>query len=85
MGFRKGKAMSDDSLDIRDQLARIDRALAESDKLREETRKYAAEQRKLESEARYYDRHLWQIVIAAMTALGVWTGAVAAAVKLLSG
>jgi hypothetical protein len=37
--------------DLREQLARIDRAIAETGKLQEETQKFVAEQRKLLAEA----------------------------------
>lgn len=64
-------------LDLREQIARIDRAIAE-------TSKFAAEQRKLEAEARQYDRNRWQIVVTAMTAGAALFGAGAAFLKLLS-
>ena len=46
-------------LDLRDEIARIDRNRAESDKLRQETEKFVAEQRKLISESRKLDRDRW--------------------------
>lgn len=46
-------------LGLREQIARIDRDLAESAKLREEIRKFTAEQHKLDAEARKLDRDRW--------------------------
>lgn len=71
--------MSEDrtQLDLREQIARIDRDRAE-------TAKYAAEQRKLEAEARNFDRLRWQMLVTAMTAGAVLFGAGAAFVKLMS-
>lgn len=43
-------------LDLREQIARIDRMIAETAKLQDETRKFVAEARKLDSEARKLDR-----------------------------
>lgn len=43
--------MADTSLDLQEQIARIDRMIAESQKFTEETRKYTAEQHKLTAEA----------------------------------
>ena len=40
--------------DLREQLTRIDRAIAETEKLQEESRKYAAETRRLNREDRYF-------------------------------
>lgn len=70
--------MSDDrvQLDLREQIARIDRERAE-------TAKYAAEQRKLEAEARNFDRMRWQVVLSSMTAGAALLGAGAALFKLL--
>ncbi|MBV8092321.1 MAG: hypothetical protein JO110_03625 [Acetobacteraceae bacterium] len=52
--------MSDTAdLNIREQIARIDKTLAESDKLREETRKFAAEQHKLAAEAQKLRLDRW--------------------------
>ena len=64
-------------LDLREQIARIDRAIAE-------TAKYVAEQRKLEAEARRFDRNQWQIVVTAMTAGAALFGAGVAFLKLSS-
>lgn len=44
----------DDSLDLRAELARIDRDRAETQKLGEESRKFAAETRRLAREDRYF-------------------------------
>ena len=68
--------MSDQSLDIREQIARLDRTQAE-------TAKFAAEQRKLAAEAQQRERHLRQLLIAAVTAGAAIVGATAAIVKLL--
>ena len=65
------------SLDLREQITRIDRAIAE-------TTKFAAEQRKLETEARQFDRNRWQIVLTAMTAGAALFGAGAAFLKLIT-
>ena len=46
-------------LDLRSEIARIDRDRAESEKLRQETAKFVAEQRKLISESRKLDRDRW--------------------------
>jgi hypothetical protein len=70
-------------LDLREQIARIDRAIAETAKYTAETTKYVAEQRKLDAEARHFDRHGWQIVVTAMTAGAALFGAGAAFLKLL--
>jgi hypothetical protein len=47
-------------IDLREQITRLDGAIAE-------TAKYAAKQRELEAEARNLDRNRWQIVVIAMT------------------
>ena len=46
-------------LDLRAEIARIDRDRAESEKLQEETRKFTAEQRKLIAEAGKLNRDRW--------------------------
>jgi Tfp pilus assembly protein PilN len=79
--------MSDTSsapLDLREQIARIDRAIAETTKFTAEATKYIAEQRKPEAEARQFDRNRWQIVLTAMTAGAALFGAGAAFLKLLT-
>lgn len=74
-----GTAPAPESFDLREQLARIDRALAETGKLNEEqaklragSRKYDAEQAKLRAEARKLERDRmlapWAILAAGMTA-----------------
>jgi len=64
-------------LDLREQIARIDRAIAE-------TAKFAAEQRKLEAQARQFDPNRWQIILTAMTAGAALFGAGAAFLKLIT-
>jgi len=63
-------------LDLRAELARIDRDRAETQKLAEETRKLiaesqklSAEERKLTSESRHFDRQTWQPMAIALLAL----------------
>jgi hypothetical protein len=46
--------MPDPDLDLRGQIARIDRDIAEGAKLHEESRKFAAETRRLAREDRYF-------------------------------
>jgi hypothetical protein len=46
-------------LDLRAEIARIDRDRAESEKLRQETEKFVAEQRKLIAEGRKFERDRW--------------------------
>jgi hypothetical protein len=84
-------------LNLREQIARIDRVIIEGQKFALEAQKFAVEQRKLDAdsrkldaEARLFDRNRWQgwqVVIAAMTAGAALTGAVAgitlAVVKLV--
>jgi hypothetical protein len=57
------------NFDLREQVARIDRAIAETGKLQEETQKCVTEQRKLLAEAAkpQRDRMLapWQLVLGA--------------------
>lgn len=48
-----------DRLNLRDEIARIDRNRAESQKLEEDGRKFVAEQRKLIAEASKLDRDRW--------------------------
>ena len=57
--------MSDSSLpplDLREQISRIDRAIAESDK-------FVAEQRKLMAEAAKYERERWLAPVLAIAAV----------------
>jgi hypothetical protein len=62
-----------DRLNIREQIGRIDRARAESEKLAEETRKFVSEQHKLDAEALKLsrDRGLAPWQAAALTAGGI--------------
>ncbi|MBV8592375.1 MAG: hypothetical protein JO212_20340 [Acetobacteraceae bacterium] len=55
--------------DLREQLVRIDRMLAETHKFQEETNKFAAEQRKLIAEAAKRNRERWWSPVLAITAL----------------
>ena len=48
------RMIGDAEFDLREQLARMDRSLAETEKLQEEARKYAAETRRLNREDRYF-------------------------------
>lgn len=63
--------MSDAPLDLREQIARIDRAI-------EETHKFTTESRKLEAEARKLDRDRtlapWQVGIVTMGGLAALVG-----------
>jgi len=71
--------------DLTEQLARIERWLAESDKFRAETRKlidesdkFRAEQRKLIAEAAKHDRDRWLApVLALVTVIGAVVSGVA--------
>jgi len=62
-------------LDLRAEIARIDRDRAESDKLRQESERFIAEQRKLIAEGRTLDRDRWlapwSLLIALMGGLGL--------------
>jgi hypothetical protein len=64
--------MSETTLNLREQIARIDLAIAES-------HKFAAEQRKLSAEASKFDRERWLILVAALSA---FAGMIAATVTL---
>ena len=48
-----------EQLDLRAEIARIDRDRAEASKLREESDKFVAEQRKLLAEGRKFERERW--------------------------
>jgi hypothetical protein len=69
-----GVGMSDvpadyrERLDLRAEIARIDRDRAESQKLQEETRKFVAEQHKLMAEGRKFNRDPWFLIIGAIIA-----------------
>ena len=56
-------------LDLRAELARIDRDRAETNKLAEEARKLTAEAHKLAAESRHFDRQSWQPMAIAIIAL----------------
>lgn len=58
-----------DTLDIREQIARIDRAIAETGKLQAETTKFAAEQQKLTSESQKLNRERWLSPVLATAAV----------------
>jgi hypothetical protein len=81
--------MSDphEELDIREQLTRIDQALAESHKLAAEESKLRAETFKLYTEERKLDRERvwfpWLQLVIAVTANTMLTTALAAAVALV--
>jgi hypothetical protein len=55
-------------LNLREQIARIDRALVENHKFAEETQKFVAEQHKLMAEGRKFNRDPWMLVIGAIIA-----------------
>lgn len=57
-------------LDIRAEIARIDRDRAETSKLTEEAQKFIAEQRKLIAEGRKLDRDRWLAPLVAASAFG---------------
>ena len=73
--------------DLQEQLARIRRAQAESDKFVEEARKLSAEQNKLFAEALKSERERalapWQIMVASMAAGAALFGAGAAFIELI--
>ena len=64
------------ALDLREQLARIDRSLAEAEKLRIETRRLNAQANKLAAEERKLLRDrsvsLYQIIIAAVVGVAAF-------------
>lgn len=68
--------MSDAALPpiLREQLARIDRDIAETGKLNEETRKFVAEAHKLQAEAAKLNRDRWLapliVILSLLTGLG---------------
>jgi hypothetical protein len=67
-------------LDLRAELARIDRDHAETQKLLAETRKFSAEQQKLMAEAgKFFAERRWQPVLAIVAAI---TGLIGGALGL---
>lgn len=64
--------MTEATLDLREQIARIDR-------MQEETRKFAAEHRKIDRDDTLAG---WQVAIAGMTAGAALVGATAAFIKI---
>lgn len=69
-------ANATEQLDLRAELARIDRDRAETQKLGEEARKYAAETRKLEREYRWFP---WlQMALTAIAAIAALVAAIVA-------
>lgn len=86
--------MSDADFDIREQLARIDRNRAETQKLVEETLKFvaeshklAAERDKLAAEARKLDRDRalapWQVAVVTLGGLAALVGGLLTIVRTL--
>jgi Tfp pilus assembly protein PilN len=78
-----------ESLNLRDEIARIDRAMAETQKFSAETQKSVAEQQKLIAEARklHRDRALvpWQVIATLLGAGAALFAAGAGFVKLIGG
>ncbi|MCL8385854.1 hypothetical protein [Xanthobacter aminoxidans] len=81
--------MTDTTMDLNEQVARIERAIAETGKLQEETRKFVAEQHKLYAEARKAERDHsfapWQVAFTGMGAGAALVGATVALMKVLGG
>lgn len=84
--------MSEAQFDVREQLARIDHMIAETQKsqieqlkLQSESQKYLAEQMKLQSEARKLERDRsmapWQIAVVTMGGLAALLGGVLTILK----
>ena len=68
--------MTDDSIDLRAEIGRIDRDRAETQKLSEEAHKYAAETRKLDREYRWFP---WlQLALTAVAVVAAICAAAAA-------
>jgi hypothetical protein len=85
-------AAAEHDLDLKEQVARINRALVESDKFQAEQRKliaesdkFQAEQRKLMAEAAKYERErsLAPVVIAASLGAGVIAGLISLLGRLI--
>jgi len=72
------------ALDLREQITRIDRAIAESHKFAAEQQKLAAEQQKLVAEAAKYNRERWApILLATAATLGALTGFLTILAKIM--
>ncbi|MBV9290034.1 MAG: hypothetical protein JO288_19855 [Hyphomicrobiales bacterium] len=56
-------------LDLREQIIRIDRSIAETEKLQAETRKYVSETRRIDRE-RWWFPFLQRVTLAVSTAAG---------------
>jgi len=72
--------MEPKELDLQEQMIRLRRAIAESDKFAAETRKAMEERRKIESETKMFPLSL---ILQAMIATAALLGAGAALAKLL--
>lgn len=66
----------DINLDLREQVARIDRAIAETHKLQAESDKFGSEQRKLAAEAAKLHRDRWLAPVLAAASFVVACGSV---------
>jgi hypothetical protein len=79
--------MSDEThqFDIRAQLARIDRDLAEAAKFNEERGKLLAEARELNAEARKIDRDRWRAPLAVAATAGGLLGVASFIARLMGG
>ena len=74
--------MTEMTMDLQEQIARINRSLAETEKLQEETRKFVAEAHKLTRDAALAP---WQVAFAGMAAGAALVGATVAVMKVLGG
>jgi hypothetical protein len=72
--MENAEVIGDAEFDLREQLTRIDRSIAETGKLQEEARKYAAETRRLNREDRYFP---W-LQIVSSSAIAALIGAIVA-------
>jgi hypothetical protein len=75
--------VSDIGLDLREQIARIDLALANVERAQAETHKFVAEERKLAAEAR--KRRMDRLVAPALAIAAVGGAVGAVLVRVLSG
>jgi hypothetical protein len=77
--------MSDaQQLDIREQIALIDRVIEETRKFTAQQHKLQAEQLKLAAEERKFDRERWLVVAAMIGAIGgILAGVTSAAIRWL--